>query len=55
MVSKEWTRPARRFGAVTSAKAGINRKFTPNQINRIFRKFSAILPQRKHLRFIDGC
>jgi hypothetical protein len=23
-------------------KAGINRKFTPNQIKRIFRKFSAI-------------
>jgi hypothetical protein len=23
-------------------KAGINRKFTPNQINRIFRRFSAI-------------
>jgi len=24
------------------AKSGINRKFTPNQIKRIFRKFSAI-------------
>jgi hypothetical protein len=28
--------------SVLSRKAGINRKFTPNQINRIFREFSAI-------------
>jgi len=54
MVSKQWTRPAQRFGAITPPKAGINRKFTPNQINRVFREFSAILPQCKHLRFIDG-
>jgi hypothetical protein len=43
------------FAALTSVKAGINRKFTPNQINRDLRKISAILPQCKHLRFIDGC
>jgi hypothetical protein len=58
MVSKGWTRPASPFPAIAGyalPKAGINRKFTPNQINRIFRKFSAILPQCKHLRFIDGC
>jgi hypothetical protein len=47
--------PRRPFAAITPLKAGINRKFTPNQINRIFREFSAILPQCKHLRFIDGC
>jgi hypothetical protein len=34
--------------------AFINRKFTPNQINRIFSDFSPSLPQCKHLRFIDG-
>jgi hypothetical protein len=32
-----------------------NQKFTPNQINRIIRRFSAISPQCKHLRFIGGC
>jgi hypothetical protein len=43
------------FPASALPKAAINRKFTPNRINRFFRKFSAILPQCKHLRFIDGC
>jgi hypothetical protein len=33
----------------------VNRKFTPNRIVAVFRKFSAILPQCKHLRFIEGC
>jgi hypothetical protein len=33
----------------------INRKFTPNRIIPVFRKFSATLPQCKHFRFIDGC
>jgi len=33
----------------------INRKFTPNRMIAIFNEFSAILPQCKHLRFIDGC
>jgi len=28
--------------ALSAAKAGINQKFTPNQMSRIFRKFSAI-------------
>jgi hypothetical protein len=32
---------ARRAGVFT-AKTAINRKFTPNQINRIFCEFSAI-------------
>jgi hypothetical protein len=32
----------------------INRKFTPNRINRIFSDFSPTLPQCKHLHFIDG-
>jgi len=35
--------------------AGINRKFTSNQICRIFNGFSSSLPQRKYLRFIDAC
>jgi hypothetical protein len=35
--------------------AAINRKFTPNQLIRIFGGFSANLPQCKHFRFIDGC
>jgi hypothetical protein len=33
----------------------INRKFTPNQIRRIYRDFSASLLQCKHFRFIDRC
>jgi hypothetical protein len=33
----------------------INRKFTPNRIIPVFTKFSATLPQWKHLRFIGGC
>jgi hypothetical protein len=37
MVSKWWIRRMHD----SMAKAGINRKFTPNQINRIFRGFSA--------------
>jgi len=36
MVSKWWTPQWRDF----TAKFRINRKFTPNQINRIFREFS---------------
>jgi hypothetical protein len=36
-------------------KPAINRKFTPNRINGIFREFSATLAQCIHLRFIDGC
>jgi len=44
-------RAARPFRAIVV----INRKFTPNRIIPVFRKFSAILPQCKHLRFIDGC
>jgi hypothetical protein len=35
--------------------AGINRKFTPNQISRTFHAFSPSLPQCKYFRFIDGC
>jgi hypothetical protein len=38
MVSKWWTRRAPPFGGETA----INRKFTPNQINRVFGEFSAI-------------
>jgi len=38
MVSKWWTCPKHHF----TAKADINRKFTPNQMIRIFRDFSAI-------------
>jgi hypothetical protein len=44
-------RAARTFRAIVV----INRKFTPNRIIPVFGKFSAILPQCKHLRFIDGC
>jgi hypothetical protein len=33
---------------------GINRKFTPNQIVRLFYKFSAIFVQCRHLRFIGA-
>jgi hypothetical protein len=33
----------------------VNRKFTPNRIMPVFTKFSATLPQWKHLRFIGGC
>ncbi|KJC49428.1 hypothetical protein UP09_06870 [Bradyrhizobium sp. LTSP885] len=33
----------------------INRKFTPNQIRRIFSDFSPILPQCRYFRFIDRC
>jgi hypothetical protein len=35
--------------------AAINRKFTPNQIRRIFCDFSADLLQCKYFRFIDRC
>jgi hypothetical protein len=35
--------------------AGINRKFTPNQIIRIFSAFLPSLLQCKYFRFIDGC
>jgi len=35
--------------------AAINRKFTPNQISRIFSGFSPSLLQCKYLRFIDAC
>jgi hypothetical protein len=35
--------------------AGINRKFTSNQMSRIFSGFSPSLPQCKYFRFIDGC
>jgi len=38
MVSKWWMR----LWAKSSAKTFINRKFTPNQIIRNFRKFSTI-------------
>jgi hypothetical protein len=38
MVSKWWMRPHACF----YRKAGINRKFTPNPIARIFREFSLI-------------
>jgi len=41
-------------GRISSANP-INRKFTPNQLIRIFRPFLAGLPQCKHFRFIDGC
>lgn len=42
--------------AVNPASAtAINRKFTPNQIRRIFREFSADLLQCKYFRFIDRC
>jgi len=40
MVSKWWMRAGRVHGF--RGKARINRKFTPNQIKRVFRKFSAI-------------
>jgi len=39
MVSKWWMRPRTPW---LLPKAGINRKFTPNPITRIFGKFSAI-------------
>jgi hypothetical protein len=42
-----------RIGARMAVHA-INRKFTPNRINRIFSDFSPTLPQCKHLHFIDG-
>jgi hypothetical protein len=32
----------------------INRKFTPNQIARLFYKFSAIFVQSRYLRFIGA-
>jgi hypothetical protein len=41
-------------GANFHAGMVINRKFTPNRIIPVFRKFSAALPQWKHFRFIDG-
>jgi hypothetical protein len=44
-----------RKASVRLREAAINQKFTPNRINRIFREFSAISPQCRHLRFIDGC
>jgi hypothetical protein len=40
---------------LSGAKLRINRKFTPNRIIAVFSEFSAILPQWKHLRFIEGC
>jgi hypothetical protein len=43
------------FLANVRMPAGINRKFTPNQISRIFRGLSSSLPQCKYFRFIDGC
>ena len=42
-------------GARLRTMMGINRKFTPNRIIPVFTKFSATLPQWKHLRFIGGC
>jgi len=41
--------------SVPLREAVINRKFTPNRMNRIFCKFSPLWPQCEHLRFIDGC
>jgi hypothetical protein len=46
---------AGRRAELLGAQARINRIFTPNRIIAIFSKFSAILPQWKHLRFIEGC
>ena len=46
MVSKWWMERAQPFD---SAKAAINRKFTPNQISRIFRKFSGELTSMQTL------
>jgi hypothetical protein len=42
-------------GARLRTMMGINRKFTPNRMSPFFGKFPAILPQYKHLRFIEGC
>jgi hypothetical protein len=39
---------------VYNCAGGINRKFTPNQIVRLFYKFSAIFVQSRHLRFIGA-
>jgi hypothetical protein len=43
-----------RAARIFHAMVVINRKFTPNRIIPVFRKFSAALPQWKHFRFIDG-
>jgi hypothetical protein len=51
MVSKWWMGEHNSYNCET----GINRKFTPNRIVRLFYKFSAILAQCRHLRFIDAC
>jgi hypothetical protein len=51
-----WFRKGGRAGkAHFSVHAIINRKFTSNQIIRLFSEFSANLPQCRHFRFIDGC
>jgi hypothetical protein len=50
MVSKWWMRRSER----SNCAGGINRKFTPNQIVRLFYKFSAIFLQCRHLRFIGA-
>jgi hypothetical protein len=51
MVSKWWMRGEN----ATNCASGINRKFTSNQIVRVFYKFSAISVQCRHLRFIGAC
>jgi len=42
-------------GVHSAPACAINRKFTPNQIRRIFQVFSASLPQCRYFRFIDRC